>query len=352
MALVITDPRQEPRARSALDRFAVRLLNEERDIVFARLAFLQSVLVIPLAVAFFAAPHVSWLLAIPYWLLVLAVFLGPYILMLHNTSHRKLFKRQHEWLNAYIPLVLGPFFGESPGTYFAHHVGMHHPENNLRDDLSSTLDYQRDSFVDFMRYFARFFAIGLIELSVYFHKRGRYALMRKALIGELGYYAGAAALAAWNWRATVVVFLVPFLVARFMMMAGNWGQHAFIDLAAPENCYRNSVTCINVSYNRKCFNDGYHIGHHLKATRHWTEMPLEFEQNLARYAEEGALVFRGVDFFMIWALLMLKRYDWLARRVVALDETPRTEAELIAMMRARTRRSSAVIESLPRPAVA
>jgi hypothetical protein len=214
---------------------------------------------------------------------------------------------------------------------------MHHPENNLREDLSSTLEYQRDSALDFLRYFLRFFVLGIVELSVYFYRRGRMQLLRKALIGELGYYAVVAALLACNFRATIIVFVVPFVLARFMMMAGNWGQHAFIDLDDPANCYRNSITCINVSYNRKCFNDGYHIGHHLKATRHWTEMPGELKQNQARYAAERALVFEGVDFFMVWAFLMLKRYDWLAKRVVALDDTPRTQAELIAMMRERTR---------------
>ena len=53
------------------------------------------------------------------------------------------------WANYYIPWVLGPFFGESPETYFAHHVGMHHAENNLEDDISTTLPYVRDSAVDF-----------------------------------------------------------------------------------------------------------------------------------------------------------------------------------------------------------
>ncbi len=337
MNLEITDPTAQPAARSALDRFAARFLNEERDIVFVRLAALQTLLVLPLAAALYALPRPSWLLAIPYWLLVFAIFLGPYILMLHNVSHRKLFQSRYDWMNGYIPNVLGPFFGESPGTYFAHHVGMHHPENNLEDDLSSTMEYQRDSFIDFMRYFLRFFFFGLIELSFYFYQHKRYQLMRKALFGELGYLVVVIALACWNLRATLIVFLVPFVLARFLMMAGNWGQHAFIDLADPGNCYRNSITCINVGYNKKCFNDGYHIGHHLKATRHWTDLPVEFRENLDRYAAEGALVFRGVDFFAVWFLLMLKRYDWLARRLVALEQTPRTEAELIAHLRERTR---------------
>ncbi len=34
-------------------------------------------------------------------------------------------------MNHVIPWLLGPFFGQTPNTYFAHHMGMHHREENL-----------------------------------------------------------------------------------------------------------------------------------------------------------------------------------------------------------------------------
>jgi hypothetical protein len=84
--------------------------------------------------------------------------------MLHNTSHRVLFKREYNLLNKYIPWVLGIFVGQSPETYFVHHIGMHHAEGNLPNDLSSTMKYQRDSFVDFLKYVSRFLFLGDIDL--------------------------------------------------------------------------------------------------------------------------------------------------------------------------------------------
>ncbi|HSY24130.1 MAG TPA: fatty acid desaturase, partial [Polyangiaceae bacterium] len=120
------------------------------------------------------------------------------------------------------------------------------------------------------------------------------------------------------------------------MMAGNWAQHAFVDEASPENNYRNSITCINCTYNRRCFNDGYHIGHHLKSTRHWAEMPEEFSRNLPKYADERAIVFEGVDFFGVWMLLMVRRYDLLAKRFVALGASRPADSEIIALLRSRT----------------
>jgi len=142
-------------------------------------------------------------------------------------------------------------------------------------------------------------------------------------------------LSYFNWRATLVVYVIPFVAVRFLMMAGNWGQHAFIDPARPENCYVNAITCVNTRYNRRCFNDGYHIGHHLKANRHWTEMPGEFEANIATYAKERAIVFEGIDFFIVWLFLMLGRFDWLAKHYVSLDGKKRDEGEIIALLKSR-----------------
>lgn len=312
----------------------VPLINDPRDVAFTRLSLGMSLTLLPAAVAMFVVGDFPIWVAGLYWTAI-AWMTGPYILMLHNTSHRRLFKRKFEFLNHYIPWILGPLFGETPETYFAHHVGMHHPENNLKDDLSSTLPYRRDSFFDFMRYFLRFFFGALIELNYYFYKRKRFSLMRSALVGELSFYVIVASLYAVRPYATLVVLITPFLFTRFMMMAGNWGQHAFVDPAAPENCYKNSITCINGNYNQRCFNDGYHIGHHVKATRHWTEMPKDLLDNVDTYAREGAIVFRSIDFFIVWLFLMLKRHDWLAKFYVELDGKGRNQAEIVQLLKSR-----------------
>src|SRR3954468_16634711 len=105
--LHLTDP-MEPviNPDSALTRLALRFIRDARDIPFLKLAALQSVTLLPFAIYFFLPGRFSWLLALPYWGLTFAVFLAPYTLMLHNTSHRKLFKLKWNLLNQYIPSVL------------------------------------------------------------------------------------------------------------------------------------------------------------------------------------------------------------------------------------------------------
>ena len=334
--LALRDPTYSPaEVPSRAERIATRFIQDPRDAPFLKLMALLSATVVPTGLATYFTQEFRLGLAILHLALVF-YFLGPFVLMLHNTSHRRLFRRGWGWMNQYIPWVLGPFFGESPEAYFTHHVGMHHVENNLAEDLSTTLPYRRDHALDFLRYFLRFFFTAFFALTAYFARKKRRTLLVRTLVGELAYYFTVIALLFVDWRATLVVFVIPLVVARFAMMAGNWGQHAFIDRDSPENNYRNSITCINSSYNRRCFNDGYHIGHHLKATRHWTEMPVEFRRNVKTYAEESAIVFSGIDFFGVWFCLMLQRYDWLARRFVQLGEVHRSPDEIIGLLRSRT----------------
>jgi fatty acid desaturase len=337
--ITITDPvfvKQEN--FSALDRWLLRFIRDERDIVFPKLILRITALMLPLAIYMYWPGQFSWWVAAVYLVLNWAIFLAPYILMLHCTSHRPLFKREYDWMNKFIPWFLGPLFGETPETYFGHHMGMHHPENNLKDDLSTTMPYQRDSFKDFMHYWATFFFGGIKDLYDYFTRKNRLKLRRNITWGEASWYGVVILLSFVNFKATLVVLILPFIFTRFMMMAGNWGQHAFIDADAPENCYRNSITCINTPYNRKCFNDGYHIIHHIKPAMHYTDMAQEFIDNREDYIRERAIVFEGVDFFQVWFLLMTKNYKGLAKRYVQLDGSPKDEAAIIALLKERTAR--------------
>lgn len=341
----VTDPVYVPPANpNAFQRFALSLIRDPRDLPFVELSVQCMLFVVPAGVFLFWPGHVTadgwswakWAVAIVYLPVLFLGFVDRFILMLHNTSHRELYKKEHAWMNHIIPWVIGPFMGETPETYYSHHLGMHHPENNLENDLSSTMRYKRDGAFDFVRYFSKFFFLTIFELPPYLRKHNRNRLAFKAVFGEVCFYAVAIGAAFFNWRASLIMFVIPYLTVRFLMMCGNWGQHAFIDARDPSNCYLNSITCINVRYNHRSFNDGYHIGHHLRQMRHYSDLPVEFRDNVAKYAKEGAIVFEGIDFFMVWFFLMFGRYDILARHYVRLDGQPKSESEIIALLRSRT----------------
>ena len=333
MAITLTDPTDIPAYRpSALHTWCVKALYDSRDEIFVRLTLKACAVMVPILALMLFSFH--WLL-VPVYLAAWTWLAPSVILMLHNTMHRP-FIRRPRFLSHAHPYLFSATFGIPTG-YMEHHVGMHHVENNLPPDLSSTMKFQRDNFFHFLAYFGRFFFLSPVEVPLYLSKKKRGNLARRAIIGELVHYALVVAVCFIDLRGGLVGFALPLVVVRFLMMMGNWGQHAFIDQNDPGNSLLNSITCINAGYNHKAFNDGYHIGHHVKSNRHWTQMPADFEANIDTYARAGSIVFHGLDFFFVSLLLFTHQYKFLARRFVRLDGVERSDDEVIAFLKTRLR---------------
>lgn len=335
-SIVLTDPTFVPKAQHGpLERFILRYIKEERDLPIAKLLLSMAAVLWP-ATVFLFTQDITWWHVLGYYAILYGLFADRFILALHNYSHRQLFKPPYRWLTRVATWTVGPYAGETPETYFVHHIGMHHAEGNLLADLSTTMPYRRDSLKGFLHYWASFFFFIHPALIRYLLERKRYALVRRMVAGELGWLGFVVVMSAVNFEATLLVFIMPVIICRFMMMAGNWAQHAFVDPDEPNNDRKSSIVCINTRYNRRCFNDGYHIGHHEKPNLHWTEMPADFLRKRDRYVEDDAIVFDGIDYFQVWLYLMRKRYDLLARHFVELREEARSEREIVALLRHRT----------------
>ncbi|WP_020597633.1 fatty acid desaturase family protein [Spirosoma panaciterrae] len=350
----IKDPTFTEKNYSQFDRFFLQFIKDERDLPFIYLTLRITFVLIPLSVLLFM-PFVTgwvwWTIAAVHFYVSNFVFKGPFGLMLHCTSHRQFFKSEYGWMNNYLPWIVAPFFGHTPETYYSHHIGMHHPENNLEDDDSSTMTFQRDSFRSFLAYFGRFFVVGVRNLLAYLRRKNRPKLATRALTGEIIFATIACVLLYINWAATVLVFLFPLVVYRVIAMMGNWTQHAFVDSDEPGNAYKNSITCINVKYNKKCWNDGYHISHHVRPGMHWTEHPTFFLKTIDKYAQNQAIIFDGLDFLQIFFLLMRRRYDVLVKNMVNVNGAFANEEEAIALLRRRTKRITAAAIVLETPQV-
>ncbi len=335
--LTIHDPQTVPSyGEGPLSRWCRRALYESRDEVFLRLSLraiaVQATAMAMLYAALAYSPIPAWLLSVAY-LALWGWCTPPIILMLHCTMHRK-FIRNPSWLGRAHPYIMSFFFGVPMG-FWEHHIGMHHVEDNMPEDLSCTLRYRRDSFWHFLHYFGRFFFLASFELPLYLATHKRAKLARSAVLGEVAQWSIViGSLALLDWRFGLTAFVLPCVLSRFSMMAGNWGQHAFINTAKPNGGFANAITCINTPYNKRCFNDGYHIGHHVSAKRHWAELPGDFLANRELYARENVVVFEGIDFFMVSVLLWLGAWKTLAKRYVRLDGE-RSDAQVIALLKSR-----------------
>lgn len=339
--LKISDPVfVRPESYSRLDRFFLEYIRDERDLPFAKLTVWISLTLIPLGILLYM-PFISgwmwWIIAITYAFFNHLAYKGPFGLMLHCTSHRVFFKKKYSFLNYYLPWVVAPFFGHSPETYFAHHIGMHHAENNMENDESSTMFFRRDSIGGFSYYFLKFFVRGVVDLARYFYRKKRTHLMYRTLRGEVLFFSFCIGMCFVNFWATLWVFILPMFFFRLFSIMGNWAQHAFIDPEDPGNAYKNSITCINTRYNVKCWNDGYHISHHEKQTMHWTMHPTYFLKTLDSYISEKAIVFEGIHFLHVFFWLMRKRYDLLASHFVDIGHRYQNDDEVIKLLKSRTK---------------
>lgn len=305
------------------------------DHVALRRLFIRLLLTVPVSGTFcLLYPGTTWWMLAIHAALVINDF-DRFTLLLHNLSHIPSVYGPFRKVGRYALAYLGLFFGQTPATYRAHHVGMHHREENGADDLSSTLPFQRDSFLDFLRYFLSFLFGTIYLLPNYFWRRDRKDWSMMALFGELSGYAFFGLCFWWQPVPALMVLALPFVMSRFLMMAGNWAQHAFIDPAAPQDPYRSILTVLAPRYNRRCFNDGYHLTHHLHPVMAFDEIPKHFETVKADWGRRGALVFAGPDFVAVWWLLMWGRYRSLARCYVPIDGVSRSEDEIIEMLKSR-----------------
>lgn len=291
------------------------LLKDKRDAPFVTQILIELFLFLPASFLTYIYSEKIGYFVILYWAFFIYL-LGPHLLMLHNICHRSPWKKTFKKpMNTFMEFI-GLLLGLPPMLYFHHHIKMHHKEDNGPTDLSSTLNYQRDSFLGWLHYFFRFIFLGPIEIPLYFFRNGRKDYFFKVVLGYLAFYAIVIAAVALNPTGALYIFIVPTLICWFGLMGGNWAQHAFIDSSDPQNNYKNSITIIDCVYNKRCFNDGYHIGHHLSPGRHWSEMPEDFDKNRELYAKNSAMVFRTLDYQIIWLFLMLKNYKRLANYYV------------------------------------
>ncbi|KAA8650162.1 uncharacterized protein ATNIH1004_002843 [Aspergillus tanneri] len=285
--------------------------------------------------------HFTWVHGLLHWVLHVW-YTGTYTLMKHQYIHLNgILAPSYRWVDWLFPYILDPLLGHTWHSYYYHHVKHHHVEGNGPDDLSSTMWYDRDSPLDFACYVGRFFFLIWLELPLYFWRRGKRAYAVQAAFWELSNYLFLYLLWRYgNARAAFCVFFLPLLTLRLGLMAGNWGQHAFVDPQDPTSDFRSSITLIDVSSNRFCFNDGYHTSHHLHPRRHWRDHPQALLKDRSRYTDEQALVFCNIDYLMLTIRLLRKDYEYIAKCMVPIGtlQTAMTLQERVAMLRERTRR--------------
>jgi fatty acid desaturase len=296
---------------------------------------------VPWAIALFALegkiPAVILLpLGATYVYVLLTVYARSFILGLHYSTHVPIFNKRWKSLKHISGNLLCMLFGIPPLMYYAHHIAMHHSENNITPyDLSSTMPYQRDSKREHFKYMLRFVVAIWVELPYVLIQKARYKVAFHCIAGELFFFSSIIVLFSMRPIATTFVFILPTLVVSFALMQGNWKQHIFVDPDDPTNNYKSTFTCINTPSNSLNFNDGYHIEHHENPAMPWYRLPTYFQGQLENYAKQDAFLFTGIGSTQVGRLVLNGQLDELADHYVNIGQPQRTKAELIAEFKRR-----------------
>jgi fatty acid desaturase len=319
------------------ERWALALLRDPRDLLLLRVMAIVGGLMWPILTFCFLAPSFPWIAYIAY-VLILVLNADRVLLMMHVAVHRPIFKAQFWPLEGILHLFLGPLFGCTPGTFYAHHVAMHHAEENMADDGSSTLAYERDNFLHWLHYAVKFQVFGFPGVIRYFLRTGKRRPLRALVLGESLHWLVAIALFWFAPLPATLFVIAPVFVVRFMLMAGNFAQHAFVDPNHPSDAHKNAYNLLDSRLNARAYNDGFHVVHHRFPGMHWSEMPAWHAAHLAEEQARGTMHFSGIaDFIEMWALLMTRNYAKIASRYVRAPGDTRTDAEIVTWLKSLTR---------------
>ena len=277
-------------------------------------------------------------------MLVTWLFMGQrFILAMHYAAHRPLFnERRHGRLGKVLNLLpqtlLSNFYGMPAGSYYLHHIVMHHSANYCFPyDISSTMPYQRDSPLHFVAYVMNFVLHTLCYLPFYAISKRRWNLAGYYFMVVSLYLTSFPMIYAYNPLFFNMSLGIPFILGPFALMLGNYSQHIFVDPDDSDSNYCLACNHINAPFNMATFNDGYHITHHISEHLHWRDMPKHFIKNIEQYEAGGAIIFKGIPFEEITfaAFAGEKGLRRLAKQVVQITEKHKTEDELVALFRRR-----------------
>ncbi|MGJ3249704.1 MAG: fatty acid desaturase family protein [Elainellaceae cyanobacterium] len=276
------------------------------------------------------------LLGLVYVLFNLLFCARSFILALHYSTHTPIFNRKWQSLKHLNTSILCNFFGMPLWTYYAHHIAMHHCENNmLPHDVSSTMPYQRDSKLEHLKYMLRYVFLIWFELPYHLIRCRRYKVALRSVVGTLLFFSSVYYFFSLRPIATLFVFVLPTVILSFALMEGNWKQHIFVDPDDSSNSYKSTYACINTPTNSLNFNDGYHIEHHENPAMPWHRLPEYFQGKIANYAQQDGFIFTNIGSGQVGRLVLNGQLEQLADHYLNVGQPLRTKEELVEEFRRR-----------------
>lgn len=206
-------------------------------------------------------------------LVVMASWIGAFVccIVAHNHMHLLVF-RDRIW-NSIFQLFLMFGSGQPPtGILTAHNERHHGHPDSEHDFVRTSLARSRWNFVNLLAF--PFLSVAAMvrekpdDLARW--KIARPRLYQQAVLERAVFYGTLLLLAAFDWRATLLFLVLPWLGAQFALVGVNLLQHQDCDSASE---YDHSRNVTGVMVNWLLLNNGFHTAHHLRPSLHWSLLP-------------------------------------------------------------------------------
>ncbi len=198
----------------------------------------------------------------------------------HNHNHVSIWKAH--WANLATSWVISLFYGHPAIAWVPTHNEIHHRLNNGTGDSSrSPKVFRGNHLLSLLVYPTVTSVVQMRDIDAFLKDlwRRRRPAFWSAASEYLVFFGTMAALLAYDWRRTLVFFLVPQQVALFTIQVVNYLQHVETDTGSEWNHSRNFVSPL---LNVLLFNNGYHTVHHMKPGLHWSLIPALDAEHAAR----------------------------------------------------------------------
>lgn len=270
-------------------------LKHRADRLAAATALIGPVLMLaPFVAGIWIDLSVGWLTA--YWLVFwFSVSRNNYIL--HNHCHNSMSRSRR--VNRLFDYALGMVTGMTAGNWRLTHNHGHHVTHKrdklpnhwlpfVEEDEPLLRSYSLGNAVRFCMKTTPTQWFGILGVSLQRWRQGgfrsrfyRYVFLEAAAVW------GVVALLAWvDWRLCLAFVVVPHFLAHAF---SRYIDYLFHVCANPKVNYEYCFSCVNPTFNRWCWNAGYHLAHHDQPTLHWSELKTHHETLVARHPRVSLL---------------------------------------------------------------
>ena len=191
--------------------------------------------------------------------------------IVHNTIHCPIFRRK--WMNKVFQVVLSFTYGHPVSAYVPGHNFSHHKHTQSeKDNIRTTKARFRWNLLNQLLFFY-LMSFDILKSEMRFVRKMKHekpAWYRQYLFESILLNGVRLVLLLVDWRAFLLVVLIPHQYAAWGIVGTNYWQHEGCDEHHPYNHSRNFTGKL---LNWFAFNNGYHGMHHEKPGMHWSLLP-------------------------------------------------------------------------------